>query len=142
MNVLVIVVRVFCLLPFATGLADLILGPRVFGPLGLTFPAEIMSNPALNSQIGFWGAIWFGMTLLLWKCTTDLVKNRDWFYLLCGILFMSGVARAIAAIQFGLPPAPLSAAMALELIGIPLVLLWHRSLLSRPTNTDATERAG
>ena len=139
MNALVIVVRIFCLLPFATGLADLVLGPRVFGPLGLTFPAAIMSNPALNSQIGFWGAIWFGMTLLLWKCTTDLVKNRDWFYLLCGILFLSGVGRAIAAIRFGLPPAPLTAAMLLELIGIPLVVLWHRFLLNRLSNTDATE---
>ena len=141
MNALVIVIRVFCLLPLATGLADLVLGARVFGPLGVAFPAAIMSNPALNSQIGFWGAIWFGMTLLLWKCTTDLVKNRDWFFLLCGILFLSGVGRAIAAIQFGLPPAPLSAAMALELIGIPLVVLWHRFLLDRLSDVDAAGHA-
>jgi hypothetical protein len=141
MNALVIVVRIFCLLPFVTGLADLVLGPQVFGPLGLTFPAAIVSDPALNSQIGFWGAIWFGMALLLWKCTTDLVENQGWFYLLCGILFLSGVGRAIAAIRFGLPPAPLSAAMALELIGIPPVILWHRFLLNRLGDIDAAEHA-
>ncbi len=141
MNALVIAVRIFCLVPFATGLADLIFYARVFESLGLTFSDAIMSNPALNSQIGFWGAIWFGTGLLLWKCTNDLVRYQDWFYLLCGILFLSGTGRAIAAIQFGLPPAPLPAAMALELVGIPLAILWHRLALHRLSDTDATEHA-
>ena len=36
MDALVIATRVFCLLPFATGLADLIVGVRVFETAGLT----------------------------------------------------------------------------------------------------------
>ncbi len=141
MNALVIAIRVFCLLPFVTGLADLVLGTRVFEPLGLTFPAAITSDPALNSQIGFWGGIWFGMAFLLWRCTTDLVKHRDWFYLLCGILFLSGVGRAIAAIRFGLPPAPLAGAMMLELLCMPIAVLWHRRVLDPLGSRDATEHA-
>lgn len=141
MRALVIAIRVFCLLPFATGLADLVFGARVFATTGLTLPAAITSSPALNSQIGFWGAIWFGTALLLWKCTTDLVGHRDWFYLLCGILFLSGVGRAIAAVRFGLPPAPLLGAMLLELIGMPLAILWHRLVLRRLIATGATEHA-
>lgn len=137
MNALVIAVRIFCFLPFLTGLADLLLGARVLGIAGLMVPDTIASDPALNSQIGFWGAIWFGTGLLLWKATADLAANRDWFLLLCGIVFLSGVARAIAAVRFGLPPAPLTAAMALELIGMPLAVAWHRAVLRRPDRMPA-----
>lgn len=142
MSALVIAIRIFCLVPFATGLADLVFYARVFEALGLTFPGTVMGDPALNSQIGFWGAIWFGMGLLLWKCTNDLERQQDWFYLLCGILFLSGVGRAVATIKFGFPPTPLTAAMAIELIGMPLAVLWHRAVRHRLSRTSVAEHAG
>lgn len=125
MNTLTIAVRLFCLLPFATGLGDLLLSAGIFGATGVRLPDEAVRNPALNSQVGFWGGIWFGFGLLLWKCSSNLVADRDWFYLLCGILVLSGVGRAIAAARFGLPSAPLIGAMALELVGAPLLVAWH-----------------
>ena len=130
MRALKITVRTFCFLPFVTGLGDVLLNARIFGATGVALPDEATSNPALNSQIGFLGAYWFGFGLLLWKCAADLDKNADWFRLLLGILFLSGTGRAIAAAKVGLPPAPLTAGMAVELIGAPLAFAWHRSLVS------------
>ena len=129
MRALRITVRIFCFLPFATGLGDVLLGARIFKATGVELPEGATNHPALNSQIGFLGAYWFGFGLLLWRCASDLDENAGWFRLLLGILFLSGIGRAIAAARTGPPPAPLRAAMALELIGAPLAFSWHRALV-------------
>ena len=126
-----VVVRVFCLLPLLTGTLDLV---KAIPPLrqgGAVIPESVADDPALNSQIGFRGAIWRGYGLTLWRADADPRANAGLLQLQLGILFLSGIGRASAAIQFGLPGGPLPGAMALELIGAPLLLLWHRARLRR-----------
>ncbi|WP_210203734.1 hypothetical protein [Phyllobacterium sophorae] len=54
--------------------------------------------------------------------------NAGWFRGLLGILFLSGLARGAAALQFGLPGRALNAAIVAELVGVPLLLAWHTAL--------------
>ena len=129
MKVLKTTVRIFCFLPFVTGLADVLLGARIFKAIGVELPEGATNHPTLDSQIGFLGAYWFGFGLLLWRCAADPEENAGWFRLLLRIFFLSGIGRAIAAARTGPPPAPLRAAMAGELIGGPLVFLWHHTLV-------------
>ena len=131
MRALRLVVRVFCLLPFATGALDLVRGASYLRSGGAVIPDPAAADPVLNSQVKFWGAIWLGFGLTLWRTTSDLRANAGLFRLLMGILVLSGTGRATAAIQFGRPGRALEGAMALELVGVPLLLLWHRVELRR-----------
>jgi hypothetical protein len=124
-------VQISCPLPLITGAMDLVLGARVLSATGAALPAEALSDPVLNSQIRFWGAIWFGFGVVLWVVARDLHANALWFRLLCGVLFLSGIGRAVSMLQFGLPSPPLIGATALELVGIPLLLWWRSNALRK-----------
>lgn len=143
MNALTRVVRIFCLLPLVTGPLDLAQGVRVLRPASAMIPERVAADPALNSEVKFFGAIWFGYGLTLWRASADPRANAGLFRLLLGILFLSGIGRAAAAVQFGRPGRLFAGAMVLELVGAPLLLLWHRVALRqaeqrRPLGPTAT----
>jgi hypothetical protein len=126
MRALSLVVKTLCLIPLATGGLDLLLGAKALGATGAHLPVDALSDPTLNSQLRFFGAIWLGFGVMLWCTTTDLKANAAWFQLLCGVLVLSGVGRVISLVQFGLPAPAFVGAIVVELVLIPLVLLWHR----------------
>lgn len=126
-----LVVRIFCLLPLLTGTLDFVKGVPTLRRGGAVIPDNVAKDPALNSQIGFWGAIWLGYGLTLWRASADPRADAGLLRLQLGILFLSGIGRASAAIRFGPPSRPLREAMVLELVGPPVLLLWHRVLLGR-----------
>jgi len=57
-------VRIFCVVPIATGTLDLVLGAAVLRRAGADIPDSLTTDPVVNNQIGFWGAIWFGFGVL------------------------------------------------------------------------------
>jgi len=131
MKRLVTVIRIFCLLPFATGAADLVNGLALLKAAGSPLEGEIRTDPVMNSQVRFWGAIWFGYGILLWRTTSDLRKDAGSFRVLCAILALSGIGRLVSAIQYGSPGTVLTGAMAIELFGSAGLFGWHASLLRR-----------
>ena len=121
--------RVFCALPFATGAADLLIGVKLLTMTGAAIPPPVDADPILNSEIKFWGAIWFGFGLILWYASRDLRQHAPLFRLLMSILVFSGLGRALSAVQFGAGSALMSAFMVLELTVPVALLVWHRWLL-------------
>ncbi len=136
MQRLATVVRIFCLLPFITGAADLLDGVALLKAAGSPLDGETRTDPVLNSQVRFWGAIWFGYGILLWRTTSDLRKDADLFKALCAILALSGIGRFVSTIQYGSPGAVLTGAMAVELLGAAGLFRWHASLLRRDASGD------
>ena len=134
MKPLQITVRIFCLLPFATGTLDLVAGTTLLSQAGSPITHALAQDPVLNSQIAFWGAIWFGFGLVLWHVSADLRQKAELFRLLMAILILGGLGRVYALARFGWPGPILIGALLLELIGPPLLLLWHGTeLRSRPS---------
>ncbi|MDD3444144.1 MAG: DUF4345 domain-containing protein [Zavarzinia sp.] len=131
MKILRNVVRVFCLLPFVTGAMDLAIGASSLSKIDSPLGAEVLSDPVLDSQVRFFGAIWLGYGLSLWLAAGEMDKRPGGFRLLMAILFLSGIGRAVSALSVGLPSAPLVGGMALELVGVPLLLAWHYIGLKR-----------
>lgn len=129
MDALKLVLRLVCLLPLVTGANDLAQGVRALGPAGAVIPARVAADPVLNSQFKFFGAVWFGWGLTLWRASADPRADAGLLRLLMGILFLSGLGRASAALQLGHPGRLSTGAMVLELVGAPLLLLWHRVAL-------------
>ena len=131
MHALKMAVRALCIIPFVTGVADIVNGVGLLTLAGA--PLEGAANdPVLNSQIGFWGAIWFGFGLILWRASSHLQDEVDLFRLLCGTIALSGLARLGSAITYGLPSPVLTGAMLVELIAGVGFLLWHASALRHP----------
>ena len=129
-------VRTLCVVPFATGIADIINGVGLLTFAGARLEG-VASDPILNSQIGFWGAIWFGFGVILWRASSHLQDEVDLFRLLCGTIALSGLARLGSAFAYGLPGPVLTVAMAVELIAGTTFLFWHASALRRPGRAAA-----
>jgi len=58
---------------------------------GAKIPEPTASDPVLNNQIKFWGAIWFGYGTSLWWASADLVGRAELFQILMGT-FCSAVS--------------------------------------------------
>lgn len=137
MTTLKIAVRLICVLAFVTGAVDIVDGVGLLSFAGVRLQS-VARDPTLNSQIAFWGAIWFGYGVVLWRASLHLRSEPSLFRLLCGILVLSGLARVGAAFAYGLPAPPLVAAMAIELVGGTALLLWHGAALRTGSETLAT----
>ena len=128
MRSLKLAIRSLCLLAFATGAIDMVAGVRLLIAGGGRL-ASVADDPVLNSQIGFWGAIWFGFGVVLWRASMHLRDEVDLFRILCGITALSGLARLGAAIAYGLPGPALTAAMVVEIVAGLGFVIWHAAAL-------------
>jgi xanthosine utilization system XapX-like protein len=131
MKYLKLSVRILSVIPCLTGLLDLVLGVKAMVVSGGMLHDSAVSDASLNSQIRFFGAIWLGIGVLLWRCSADLKVNASLFQTIVWILILSGVGRLMSFLQFGMPSPPLFAAMLLELLGMPLLLWWHAWVLKQ-----------
>lgn len=126
-----IVLRLFCLLPFLTGSADLILGAKFLQGGGANLSDQVITDPVLNSQIHFWGAIWIGYGVALWWVSLHLWSEAVMFRILMGTLFFCGLARCLSVLLYGWPGQLLTGAIALEIFGSAALWLWHQWLLRK-----------
>ena len=128
-RVITIFLRVFCAIPFLTGLADLIGGTSLFKAAGIPMPPEVASDPFLNSQIKFWGAIFFGYGAMLWWAAGDIRGRAQTLQLLLATMVLAGFGRALSLALYGSPGVLLDGALVLEVVGFPLIWLYHRRIL-------------
>ncbi len=131
MNALKLAVRSLCIVPFLTGAADVVNGVGLLSAAGARL-GSAASDPVLNSQVGFWGTIWLGFGVVLWRSSSRLRTDPGLFRILCGTLLLSGMARVGSAIVYGWPSPELVVAIAVELLGGAGLVLWHASALGRP----------
>lgn len=138
MHALKIAVRTLCIIPFVTGVVDIVNGVGLLTFAGARLEG-VANDPVLNSQVGFWGAIWFGFGIILWRASSHLRDEVDLFRLLCGTIALSGLARVGSAFAYGLPGPVLTVAMTVELIAGMGFLLWHASALRHPDLTATAQ---
>ncbi len=127
------VVRALALLALITGAVDVVIGLSGQQTIGAALE-EGYGDPLLNSQIRYLGSIWLGFGMLLWHCLRDLPKHAGILRGALLIVFLGGLGRVASVIQFGFPPSELGrgfviGATAIEIIGMPLLLLWMGRLL-------------
>ena len=133
-------VRALCVLSFVTGMGDIVRGAGFLTLAGARL-GNAAGDPVLNSQIGFWGAVWFGFGLVVWRASSHLRDEADLFRLLCGILLLSGLARLGALIAYGYPGPVLTGALAIDLTGGAGLLFWHALALKGPSVAAVPSRS-
>jgi hypothetical protein len=115
--------RALALIPLVTGLVDLTLG---MGSLTFGTPPSMPAalQASADNHWRFSAVVWAGYAPLLWYATTDVLRHAALLRILLIVLTLSGLGRALSVALMGLPVAPFTVAMVLELIGMPLMLLW------------------
>jgi hypothetical protein len=120
--VFTIIVALLALVPVSAGLAGVVLGPdflRVQPP----FPAD------LGSHLRFLSGIFLAFGISWWLCLWDLDRSASRFRLLGILTICGGLARLLSLFVDGVPSTGHLLGLCLELIGVPLLLLWHRRLI-------------
>ena len=119
------VVRMLSILALVTGAIDMIGGVHLLIAGGGRLES-VARDPVLNSQVGFWGAIWFGFGIVLWRATRG-APDRALLRILFATVILSGLARLFAALIYGLPGLALTSAMVVEIGAGLALLMWNEA---------------
>jgi hypothetical protein len=126
-------------IPLLTGLLDMLYGTGAIPLFGGTLPATALTEPSLDSQIRFLGAIWMGFGVLIVYAASDLHRHATLFRLIAVILIASGVGRIASLVQLGAPAPVFQGAIFVELVVVPLLLFWHARLIRSTTRYDSVK---
>lgn len=119
------IVAVLAIIPVATGVLTMMgLNDPIYKQAGL--PMDIL----LDSNLRFFGGVWFGLGLVFLWMLPRLRTETKLFRAFSLMIFIGGIGRLLAMIYVGWPPIPFIAFTALEIIGMPL-LVWWQTVLSK-----------
>jgi Domain of unknown function (DUF4345) len=124
------IVAILAIIPLATGVLTMMgLSNPEYKAAG--FPMHIV----LDSNLRFYGGVWFGLGAVLLWMLPRLRTETKLFRAFSLMIFIGGIGRLLAMVFVGWPPVPFIAFTALEIIGMPL-LVWWQSALSK----DVTDK--
>jgi hypothetical protein len=127
-RVLQTVLAILGLIPILTGGLDFVLGARSLHVVGSLMPLDAVNDVVLDSQIRFLAAIWLGVGIILYWVIPSIDRQTTLFRLLMGGIFLGGIGRISSAILVGIPPVQFLAVIVLELVGVPILILWQSAL--------------
>jgi hypothetical protein len=118
-----IMMGILALIPVATGLIGFF-GLR--DPLYVRF--GVVPNVVLDSNLRFFAGIWLGVGVTLFVILRRIERHGLIFRALWAMIFLGGLGRVLSIVDAGWPPPPFLGVLALELLGAPLFVLWHRRI--------------
>lgn len=110
-------VLVASIVPIAAGTAGVLLGPKMLHGVG-------SASPDLESHFRYLSALLLGMGLAFVACVRDLDGRAGVYRVLSLIVMLGGLGRLIAAWECGGPTGVNRLAFVMELVVVPLLLLW------------------
>jgi Domain of unknown function (DUF4345) len=118
-----VVLAALATIPFATGSVDILAGPDVI-PGGSSD-----TTPSLDSAFRFSSTFWLAVGPIIWSQLPRVESDSPVLPLTVGTVFASGLARLRSWQQRGRPHPLFVGAIALELIGMPIILAWQRKVV-------------
>lgn len=119
-KVLKIVSGILGMVPLLTGLVTMM---GVYDPIYAN--AGLPGNPLLDSNLRFFGGVWFGLGVAFLWLIPKIEAHAVLFRVIWGAIFVGGIGRLLSIIFVGTPPIPFIMFTALEVIGAPLFVYWH-----------------
>jgi Domain of unknown function (DUF4345) len=125
MRTFLLVLRVFVPVLLLVAGLHLVLGVNAEVLLGAKLPAEVVSEPTLNSQNRFYGVSYALYGALLFLCTTDIKRYGPVFKVVMWTSLVAGASRLVAWALHGAPSPLVVFLLATEMVFPVLLLLWH-----------------
>jgi hypothetical protein len=120
-----IVAATLAAIPFLSGLAGMIAGPS-------TLPGDNSRLEAsADSEYRFASAFWFAVAPVIWSTVPNIESQGPRLRAVCSVVFLGGLARLSSWRHTGRPHPLFVGAIALELIGMPLLVAWQAKVDSR-----------
>ena len=116
-----LVVFVGALVPISAGAAGVLQGPGMIHGL-------VPWNADLDSHFRYLSGLLLGIGIAYMMCIPHIERRRDIFAYLSLIVIVGGCGRLVAAANDGFPTAPHRFAFVMELVVVPLLLLWSRRI--------------
>ena len=106
------------------GVLHLVLGVQADVLLGARIPADVITDPVLDSQNRFYGIAFTLYGWLLWAIAGEWPRHRNLLKILLYTFFAAGCARLLSLALYGMPSGPVLFLLATALI-LPVVgLIW------------------
>jgi hypothetical protein len=112
-------------IPFATAALDIVAGSDYLpgGPNQTT--------PSMDSEFRFASTFWCAVGPVIWWQVPHVARDSPLLPLTLSTVFAGGIARLQSWRQRGRPHPVFVAATALELIGMPIVIIWRRMVVAK-----------
>lgn len=117
-------------IPLVTGTLTLLQGIHALDAFGISILENITGSIILDSEMRFLGAIWAGIGVMVYAIVPTIEKQTLLFRLIMTAIILGGVGRVLSLVWAGNPPALFIALIILELVGMPLLVLWQSRLTS------------
>lgn len=117
-------VAIACCVPIAAGAAGVLLGPAWMG-----HPPRIPVD--LDSHVRYLSGIFLGVGMAFTTCIPAIERQGPRFRLLAALVVAGGFARLGSLIAVGAPSRGHRIGLFLELVLVPLLVLWQARLASR-----------
>lgn len=123
-----------CLVPFSMGIASVFEGPSVLrGVAG--------ASADLDSHFRYLSGLLLGIGIGFASCIPRIERRGARFRLLGAIVVLGGIGRLLSLLEVGLPGAGHLFGLVMELVVVPLLMLWQarvarRSEQPRPHEAD------
>ena len=121
-RLLQIAVAVAGLIPVFAGGAGLLLGAGML---------DLWGGVDLDSHFRYLSGLLLGIGLCYWTTIPAIEREGGRFGLLTVIVVVGGLARAVGMLRNGAPGPVMSAALGVELVVTPALLLWQTRLAKR-----------
>lgn len=123
-RLLKLAVAVGCLSPLIVGGMGVLQGPAAFG-----HPADVPRD--LDSHFRYVSGIFFATAFGFASCIPAIERRGERFRLLGGLIVVGGLARALSLLQVGAPSTGHLLGLGMELVVVPLLLLWQTRVARR-----------
>ena len=124
-RLLQVCVGVLALIPVSAGTAGVLLGPG-FLRLDPPWPAD------LDSHFRFLSGVFLAVGVGFYTCIPGIEAKTGKFRLLAALVFAGGVARLWSMLLAGPPTDGHLVGLGMELVVVPLLVLWQSRLARRP----------
>jgi hypothetical protein len=122
-------------IPFLSGVAGMLLGPK-------TIPGNNSElDASADSEYRFVNAFWFATAPVIWSAIPHIEHRTGTTRRLTAVVLAGGLARVISWRTTGRPHPVFIAAIALEFFGVPAVMVWQ-SRVARLTGHTLEPPAG
>jgi hypothetical protein len=118
------VMAVTLLLPLTAAIAGVTGGPRFLG-----HPPVIPTD--LDSHFRYISGLFLGMLLLFASCIPDVERKGGRMRMLAFMVFVGGLFRFYSLVAIGMPSLGHRIGLGIELIELPLLLLWQMRVARR-----------